>query len=121
MLSDIGLKFQKSSFQLNLNPGHGEVFSIQHYVIKFVSDLRQVGGFLRVLWFPPPIKLTATEILLKLALNTINHQTNLLFIFSETIFVMELLNDRNVQTLHLTYFFVDQKFIAADKVLTCET
>ena len=34
--------------------GRGE----QHYVIKFVSDLRQVGGFLRVLRFPPPIKLT---------------------------------------------------------------
>ena len=34
----------------------GKVYSIQ-YVIKFVSDLRQVGGFLR---FPPPIKLTAT-------------------------------------------------------------
>jgi hypothetical protein len=33
---------------------------LQHYVIKFVSDLRQVGGFLRVLRFPPPIKLTAT-------------------------------------------------------------
>ena len=33
---------------------------VQHYVIKFVSDLRQVGGFLQVLWFPPPIKLTAT-------------------------------------------------------------
>ena len=33
---------------------------VQHYVIKFVSDLRQVGGFLRVLLFPPPIKLTAT-------------------------------------------------------------
>ena len=31
--------------------------SIQHYVIKFVSDLRQVDGVLRVLWFPPPIKL----------------------------------------------------------------
>jgi len=29
-------------------------------VIKFVSDLRQVCGFLRVLRFPPPIKLTAT-------------------------------------------------------------
>jgi hypothetical protein len=28
-------------------------------VIKFVSDLRQVGGFLRLLRFPPPIKLTA--------------------------------------------------------------
>ena len=37
----------------------GEVYSIQHYVIKFVSDLRQVGEFLRVLRFPPPIKLTA--------------------------------------------------------------
>jgi len=33
---------------------------VQHYVIKFVSDLRQVRGFLRVLRFPPPIKLTAT-------------------------------------------------------------
>jgi hypothetical protein len=36
--------------------------------IKFVSDLRQVGGFLQVLWFPPPIKLVAhdiTDILLK--------------------------------------------------------
>jgi len=31
---------------------------VQHYVIKFVSDLRQVGGFHRVLPFPPPIKLT---------------------------------------------------------------
>jgi hypothetical protein len=28
---------------------HGEVYSIQYYVIKFVSDLRQVGGFLQVL------------------------------------------------------------------------
>ena len=35
------------------NPVHDEV-------IKFVSDLRQVGCFLRVLRFPPPIKLTAT-------------------------------------------------------------
>jgi hypothetical protein len=26
---------------------------------KIVSDLRQVGGFLRVLWIPPSIKLTA--------------------------------------------------------------
>ena len=36
------------------------VYSIQHYVIKFVSDLRQVDGFLRALRFPPPIKLAAT-------------------------------------------------------------
>jgi len=34
------------------NPVHGEVYSIQYYVIKFVSDLRQVGCFLLVLRFP---------------------------------------------------------------------
>jgi hypothetical protein len=33
-----------------------EVYSIQHYVIKIVSDLQQVGCFLWVLRFPPPIK-----------------------------------------------------------------
>jgi len=33
---------------------------VQYYVIKFVSDLRHVSGFLRVLRFPPPIKLTDT-------------------------------------------------------------
>jgi hypothetical protein len=38
------------------NPIHGEVYSIQHNVIKFVSDLRQVGGFLGALRFPPPIE-----------------------------------------------------------------
>ena len=54
-------------------PVHVEVYSIQHYVIKFVSDWWQVGEFLRVLRFSPPIvKLIAiTEILLKVALNTI--------------------------------------------------
>ena len=36
-------------------------YSIQHYVIKIVRDLRQVGGFLRVLRFPLPIKLTTTR------------------------------------------------------------
>jgi len=41
------------------NPINCEVYSIKHYVIKFVNDLRQVGGFLRVLPFPPQIKLTA--------------------------------------------------------------
>ena len=48
-----------------------EVYSIQHYVIKFVSDLRQVSGFLQVPQFSPPIKLA--DILLKRALSTINH------------------------------------------------
>jgi hypothetical protein len=40
------------------NTAHGEVYSIQHYVIKLVSDLRQVGGFLQVFRFTTPIKLT---------------------------------------------------------------
>ena len=42
------------------NSIQGELYAIQHYVIKFGSDLRQVGRFLRALRFPPPIKLTAT-------------------------------------------------------------
>ena len=58
------------------NPVHGEVYSIQHYVIKikFDNDLRQVGGF-----SPGPLVSSTnktdrhdiTEILLKVALNTI--------------------------------------------------
>jgi hypothetical protein len=36
-----------------------DVYSIQHYVIKIVIELRHIGGFLRVLQFPPPIKQTA--------------------------------------------------------------
>ena len=42
------------------NPVLGEMYSIQYYVKQFVSDLRHVGGFLRALRFPPPIKLNAT-------------------------------------------------------------
>ena len=30
---------------VSLNPVNGDVYSIQHNVMKFVSDLRQVGGF----------------------------------------------------------------------------
>ena len=39
------------------NPAHGEVYLIQPNVIKFVSDLQQVGAFLRILRLPPPINL----------------------------------------------------------------
>ena len=39
---------------------YGEVHSIHHYVIKFVSDLQKVDVFLQVLRFPPQIKLNAT-------------------------------------------------------------
>ena len=50
------------------------MYLIQHYVIKFVNDLQQVGSILQVLQFPPPIKTyphDITDILLKVALNTI--------------------------------------------------
>jgi hypothetical protein len=30
---------------MSSKPVHDEVYSIQHYEIKFVSDSRQVGGF----------------------------------------------------------------------------
>jgi len=62
------------------NPAHGEVYSIQHYVIRFFSDLRQVGGI------SPGTPVSSTnktdrndiaEILLKVALNNISLIANL--------------------------------------------
>jgi hypothetical protein len=46
---------------MSSNPAHVDVYSIQHYVMKFVRDLWQFYGFLRVLRFPPPIKQIATN------------------------------------------------------------
>ena len=67
---DLQLPMQSVSITTNVvssNPAHGELYSIQHYAI----NLRQVGGF-------HPVKSTnktnchdITEILLKVALNTI--------------------------------------------------
>ena len=56
----------------SLNPTHVR-YSIQHYVIKFVTVLRQVSGFLRVLQFPPnkTDRNDIAETLLKVALTTI--------------------------------------------------
>ena len=57
---------------VSVNLAHDEVYSIQHYVIKFVGDLRQVGGF-------PGIPISSTnktehhdiaEIMLKVALGS---------------------------------------------------
>jgi len=56
--------------------GSGEMYQIQHYVTKFVSDLGQVGGFLQVLRFPPPIKLTVES-----GVKHHNLNPNLCFIF----------------------------------------
>ena len=57
---DLQLPMQLVSIITNVssNPTHGEVYSIQHYVIKFYSNFWQVSGFLRIHQFsPPPIKL----------------------------------------------------------------
>ena len=43
---------------LSSNSVHGEVYSMQIYVIKSASDLLQVVGFHCVLRFPLPINLT---------------------------------------------------------------
>ena len=45
---------------VSLNLTHGEVYSIQHYLIKFVSDLRQVSGFLQYSGFLEQITVTTT-------------------------------------------------------------
>ena len=37
------------------NPDHGEVYSIQHYVMEYVSDLWKVCAFLRVHQISPPV------------------------------------------------------------------
>ena len=60
---DLHLPMQLVPIIINVvssSPAYGEVYSIHRYVINFVSDLRQVGGFIRVLRFPQPIKLIAT-------------------------------------------------------------
>ena len=62
----IGLQLPMQSVPITIfkvvssSPVHSYVYSIQHFVIKFVSDLLLVGDFLRVLRFTSPIKLIAT-------------------------------------------------------------
>ena len=69
---DLQLPVQSVPINTNVvgsNPTHGEVYSIQHYVIKVVS-------FHQVFRVPPPInsdRHDITEILLKAAFITINH------------------------------------------------
>jgi hypothetical protein len=77
------------------NPADGQVNSIQHYVVEFVSDLRQVCCFLQVLQILLQIKLTATyltEILLKVVLNTITLTLALqkcIYIYTPTVIIIQ--------------------------------
>jgi hypothetical protein len=80
---------------------HGKVCSIQHYLIKFVRDLRQVGR-----WFSlgTPVSSTnktdrhdITEILLKETLKTITHILHRIgkcTIFYVNIFVIKMRNNK---------------------------
>ena len=43
-------------YRCEFEPLSGMMYSIQYYVVKLVSVLRQVGGILPVLRFPPPIR-----------------------------------------------------------------
>jgi len=57
----------------------GEVYSIQHYVIKIVSNLRQIGGFspsTPVSFLNKTDRHGITKILLKVALNNITLTPN---------------------------------------------
>jgi hypothetical protein len=86
------------------NPAQDEVYSVQHYVIKLVSDLQLISGFLRVLRFLPPIKLTChdiTEILLKVALDTITI-TRFHFIAKCSFGTVKYLNTPNIRVF---FFF----------------
>ena len=56
----VGFTLPSTTKVVSSIPTHGEVYSIQHYVTKFVSDLLQVSGFLWVLWLHPQVKLIAT-------------------------------------------------------------
>jgi hypothetical protein len=46
----LGSKISVAWSTLMMTFGGAVVYSIQHYVLKFVSDLRQVGGFLHHLY-----------------------------------------------------------------------
>ena len=54
-LLDLQLPLKSVPINTNVvssNSAYGEVYSIRHYVIMFVSYLRQISDFLLVLWFP---------------------------------------------------------------------
>ena len=67
---------------MSLNHAGCEMHWIQRYMIKCVSYLRQIGGFLRI---PSPIKLSApidiADIMLKVALNTTSLTLSIKFLF----------------------------------------
>ena len=58
---------------VSLHPDHCQVYLKQHYVIKFVSDLQQVGGLLRVLLFSPSIERPSQHYIIIQHIFILNH------------------------------------------------
>jgi hypothetical protein len=86
------------------NPVHGEVYSIQHYAIKFVGDLQQAGDFLHILQFSPPIKMIAKAVFVTLLDKVYHHFFALEFHHTFWLFVCHLqtLNtDKQQKTMQL--------------------
>ena len=90
------------------NPTPGKVYSIQNYVIKFVSDLRQVGGFIRVRQYTNKTDChDITEILLKVTLNTITPNPNPYINFSKlSPLILYFLSAINIMKKTKTHFIV---------------
>ena len=83
---------------VNSTPAHGEVYSIQHYMIKFVSDVQEVSGF--SLGTPvSSINKTychdITEILLKVALSTKTPHLHLLDFLSTSFYFNMVVTRQN--------------------------
>ena len=106
------MQYYKHSFfsqikVVSSNPGYGEVCLIQHYVINFVSDLRKVCVFCR--YSDTSTNKTdhydMTEILLKVALNTITLSLRLSFINHYLLFHAIL------QMIGYTHLFLEQTII----------
>ena len=92
---------------VSLNPVHGKVYLIRHYVIKFVSHFLQVGRFSPVSSTDKTDSHDIIEILLKVALNTIKPPTksnHLIFLgmhFIKDIFLRPFLMNSDLQCLYL--------------------
>ena len=82
---------QITSKVANLNPADGEVYSIQHYVIELVSDLRQVFSFLQVLQFPDLhiFKWNIVESGIKDHINNLNPTQ--MYLYTPTVIIMQKL------------------------------
>ena len=79
---------------VSLNPAHGEMYLIQHYVTKFVDDIRQVVVFsgYSVSFTNKTDIYDITEILLKVVLHTMTLTFGYLYVYLDTFQQLHLLH-----------------------------